>query len=118
MNKKLQVLKYLFADLASACIAWTLFYVFRKQYIESVKYGKPIHNEFDQHFWFGLLFVASFWILIYYLTGTYRNIYRKSRLKETGQTFMISVIGVLVLFFALLLDDEIISYRNYYQSIL
>lgn len=118
MNKKLQVLKYLFADLASACFAWTFFYVFRKQYIETAKYGKEVPLEFDTQFWIGLLFVSMFWILIYYLTGTYRNIYRKSRLKETGQTFLISVIGVLILFFALLLDDEIVSYRNYYQSIL
>lgn len=118
MNKKLQVLKYLIADLASACLAWSLFYAFRKQYIETAKFGKEIPLEFDSHFWKGLLFVSFFWLLLYYLTGTYRNIYRKSRLKETGQTFLITVIGVLILFFALLLDDEIISYRNYYQSIL
>jgi exopolysaccharide biosynthesis polyprenyl glycosylphosphotransferase len=118
MNKKLQVAKYLITDLACASVAWTLFYIFRKQYIEAVKFGKEVPADFDRHFWYGLIAVVSFWFLCYVMTGTYRNIYRKSRLKETGQTFIISVIGVLILFFALLLDDEIISYRNYYQSIL
>ena len=120
MNKKLQVFKYLLADLASACSAWTFFYVFRKQYIETEKYGKEVPLEFDTQFWTGLLFVSLFWILIYYLTGTYRNIYRKSRLKETGQIFLISVIGVLILFFALLLGAippilwgvQLLAYQN------
>lgn len=118
MNKKLQALKYLTADITSASISWSLFYIFRKLYIESEKFGKPVPVVFDSQFYSGLLFVVGFWILIYYLTGTYRDIYRKSRLKETGQTFIISIIGVLILFFTLLLDDEIITYRNYYQSVL
>src|SRR5882762_7541477 len=109
MNKKLQVLKYLFADIISATAAWSLFYVFRKLYIETEKFGKPIPLEFDDQFWFGLFFIPLFWLSIYYLTGTYKDIYRKSRLKEISQTLVISVIGVLIIFFTLLLDDEILS---------
>jgi exopolysaccharide biosynthesis polyprenyl glycosylphosphotransferase len=117
MNKKLQTLKYLITDAFCASAAWTLFYIFRKLYIETEKFG-TVPLIFDRHFWSGLAFVVGFWLLIYYLTGTYRNIYRKSRLKETGQTFLISMIGVLILFFTLILDDEVVSYRSYYQSIL
>ena len=118
MNKKLQVLKYLIADIISATAAWSLFYIFRKLYIETEKFGKPIPVVFDTQFYWGLLFVPLFWLLLYYLTGTYKNIYRKSRLKEAGQTLQISVISVLILFFALLLDDEVDTYKSYYQSIL
>lgn len=118
MNKKLQVLKYLFFDTLAATIAWSLFYIFRKLYIESEKFGKAIPIELDKKFWIGLIFIPLFWLLIYYLTGIYKNIYRKSRLKELGQTFITSVIGVLILFFTLLLDDEIFSYKNYYETIL
>ena len=73
---------------------------------------------FDEKFFWVLLFIPLFWILIYYLTGVYKNIYRKSRLKEVGQTLLISIIGVLVIFFTLLLDDQVKSYKDYYQSIL
>ncbi|MBA3705327.1 MAG: sugar transferase [Bacteroidetes bacterium] len=116
MNKKLQVLKYLIADLVSAVAAWSLFYAFRKLYIETEKFGQPIPLVFDAQFHWGLVFVPLFWLLIYYLTGTYKDVYRKSRLKEIGQTMFISIIGVLILFFALLLDDEIGSYKSYYQT--
>ena len=118
MNKKLQVLKYLVADLSSAVIAWTLFYIFRKLYIEPEKFGKPIPVVFEEQFFWSLLLIPAFWILIYSFTGSYKNIYRKSRLKEIGQTLLFSLIGVIIIFFAFLLDDEIVSYKTYYQSII
>lgn len=118
MNKKLQVLKYLIADYLSATSAWTLFYVFRKLYIETEKFGKDIPVTFDKQFYLGLLLIPLLWIITYYFTGTYKNIFRRSRLKEAGQTLLFSIIGVLIIFFALLLDDEVVSYKNYYQSIL
>lgn len=118
MNKRLQVLKYLIADFSSAVLAWTLFYIFRKLYIEPEKFGKAVPVTFEDQFYWGLLLIPSCWILIYSFTGSYKNIYKKSRLKEVGQTLLFSVIGVIIIFFALLLDDEIVSYKNYYQSIL
>jgi exopolysaccharide biosynthesis polyprenyl glycosylphosphotransferase len=50
--------------------------------------------------------------------GTYTKIYRKSRLKELGQTFFITLIGVTFIFFVLILDDQIATYHSYYQSVL
>jgi exopolysaccharide biosynthesis polyprenyl glycosylphosphotransferase len=117
MNKKLQVLKYIFADVFSAVVAWTLFYSFRKLYIESEKFGTAIPVIFDNRFFRGLIIISIFWLFLYILTGTYKNIYRKSRLREVGQTLLITIIGVIILFFILLLDDAIQSYRNYYQSV-
>ncbi|MCE3279539.1 MAG: glycosyl transferase, partial [Bacteroidetes bacterium] len=117
MNKSLQVLKYILADIISAAAAWTLFYSFRKLYIESGKYGTAIPVIFDKQFFSGLIIVLIFWLFLYVLTGTYKNIYRKSRLREVGQTLLITIIGVIILFFLLLLDDEIQSYRSYYQSV-
>ena len=118
MNKRLQVFKYLIADFLSATAAWTLFYIFRKLYIETEKFGKPIPITFDKHFFYGLASIPLLWIVSYYFTGTYKNIFRKSRLKEAGQTLLLSIIGVLIIFFVLLLDDEVVSYKNYYHSVL
>jgi exopolysaccharide biosynthesis polyprenyl glycosylphosphotransferase len=118
MNKNLQVFKYLFADISAAMLAWAIFFSFRKLYIETAKFGMPVPLVYDRQYYWGLLFIPLFWILMYYLTGTYKDIYRKSRLKEIGQTLLLSIIGVLFIFFAILLDDQIGSYKNYYQSII
>ena len=116
MNKKLQVFKYILLDVASASIAWTLFFLFRKKYIEPLKFGYDIPIEFDDNFYYALLIIPVYWIVLYFAVGTYKNIYRKSRLKEFGQTLLISFIGTLILFFVLLLDDEVASYKQYYKS--
>src|ERR1043165_9263055 len=104
MNKRLQTFKFIFSDWLSAGLAWTLFYIYRKLVIESAKYGiTGIH--FDQKFVFGVLMIPVCWVILYAMVGSYRNVYRKSRLAEVGQTLLMSLIGVLIIFFTLLLDD-------------
>jgi len=103
------------ADLLSATIAWGIFYFYRKAQIESVLFGY-IPFQPDDNFFLGITLLPILWVIVYALMGTYNDIYRKSRLKEFGQTFIISIIGCLIIFFTLLLDDTIISYKSYYSS--
>src|SRR4030066_2114532 len=111
-RKSLQILKHIFADIITAAAAWVSFYIFRKVYIESVKFGKDIPIEFGKEFYFGLILIPVFWFFLYASAGAYKDVFRKSRLKEFSQTFFISLIGVIVIFFALILDDEIITYKS------
>lgn len=115
MNKPLQVIKYIFFDLLAAALAWTGFFVYRKAVIEPQRFGIDIPIEFTPRFYLGLIFIPVFWLTIYYITGFYKNIFRRSRLIELGQTFFVSVSGVIIIFFTLILDDFINSYKNYYQ---
>ncbi len=118
MNHKKQVAKYLISDFLSAGSSWTLFYIFRKVYIETKKIGYPIPVEFDHSYFLGLAILPLLWLLLYYATGYYKDVFRKSRLSELGQTISTTFIGVLLIFFALILDDTIIVYTNYYLSFL
>lgn len=118
MNRKLQVVKYLIADWVSASSAWVTLFVFRKKVIESGKYGFDVPVVFDDNFFMGLLLVPAFWIAFYALTGQYRAIYRRYRLKEISQIAWSSVVGIIPLFLLLILNDEIRSYHDYYQSLL
>lgn len=118
MDKRWQILKYVCADFLSASLAWALFYLYRKLFIESFKYGYDVSIQADHKFILGITIIPVLWILMYAIIGSYSNIYRKSRLKEIGQTLYISVLGVLVIFFSLLLDDTIVSYRSYYSTFL
>jgi exopolysaccharide biosynthesis polyprenyl glycosylphosphotransferase len=119
MNKKQYYVGLsLFFDYISAIAAWCIFYFFRKQNIESIKFGKEIPFELNDSFYLGLLLIPIFWVLLYTISGAYKNVLRKSRLKELGQTLLATLIGVIVLFFTLLLDDEIYSYKNYYKLFL
>lgn len=115
MNKRLQSAKYFIADWLSAAAAWTSFYAYRKYYIDSEKFGSP-EIVFDSNFYTGVVIIPIGWMVFYLLIGAYNNPFRKSRLNELTQTFLVSLIGVTVLFFDLILDDQIIGYKNYYRS--
>ncbi len=117
MNKNLHTAKYVFSDILSASLAWILFSYFRKLYIESAKFGYTVQLNFNSGFFISILVIVCFWLILYAFSGYYYDIYRKSRVQELYQTFVISIIGVIILFFALLLDDLVSSYTDYYYSV-
>lgn len=114
----LQVIKYLTLDYFSALVAWFLLFVYRKKIIISDITNIDIVAAGEDTMIMGLIFIPVSWLLLYYISGEYNKIYHKSRLKEFGHTLFISVIGVLMLFFAFMLDDDIITYKTYYTSFL
>lgn len=118
MNRRLQVTKYAILDWLAALLAWSLFYFFRKQW-EVPDLIHHIDLIFDdRQFWLGIIMVPFMWLMLYVMIGAYRRIYRKARLKELGQTIIITLIGVTIIFFVLILDDLIVTYKSYYQSFL
>jgi exopolysaccharide biosynthesis polyprenyl glycosylphosphotransferase len=96
-------------DLLTASSSWALFFYIRQVQIE----GKAFHA--DENFWLGILFLPFFWLLFYMLQGTYHEIRRLFRLKVLNLSLAASFFGTIVLFFTLLLDDQVRSYQNYYQ---
>ncbi len=118
MNRKRQALKYLCFDFFGAALAWLSFFLYRKIYLESSKYGYKIDIDLDYKFYSGLVFVPLFWVFLYYISGYYKDLYRKSRLKELSGTLLSSIVGCIFIFFVLLLDDVITSYKDYYNSLL
>ncbi len=115
MHKNLQVARYLVLDIIAVLISWTLFYSYRKLYIEPLKFGYDIPLEFTRQFYLALIIIPAFWVTLYYISGQYSNIYRKSRLLELGKTVITSIAGVTVIFFLLLLNDWVSDYRKYYN---
>ena len=68
----------------------------------------------DKNFWIGIIVIPICWIILHLMAGAYRNVYSKSRVRELGQTFLTTLIGAIVLFFAIILDDYITNYKIYY----
>lgn len=102
---------FVFIDWLCAVIAWVLFYYLRKVYIEEVDFS------IGESFYWGVTLIPIIWLILYHLQGTYYNIKRLYRFKVFNLTFSSTAIGSVIIFFALLLDDEISSYQLYYKSI-
>lgn len=116
--KRRQTIKYLVCDILSAMLAWAALFLFRKAVLEQVGF-EDVNMVFrDNNFWLGLAIVPIGWLLLYAFMGAYRDVLRKARLKELIETLLATFIGVVILFFALLIDDNVATYRNYYASFL
>ena len=111
-------LPFIGVDFVAAMIAWATFFAYRKVFIESEKFGYDIPVEFDTKFYLSLFAVPLCWIILYTLSSAYLDVWRKSRIKEISRTFSVTLLGVVILFFGLLLDDEVSSYSVYYKTIL
>ena len=118
--KKNRLLPYVygFVDWILSAVSWTLFYYFRKTYeVVNANMWQRFSIAFhDNSFWLAMAFIPIAWVVLYGVTGAYQSVYSKSRVKELSQTFFITLLGVTVLFFVAILDDQIETYKTYYQS--
>jgi exopolysaccharide biosynthesis polyprenyl glycosylphosphotransferase len=118
MKLRKHTIPFILIDFVAAMISWFTFFTYRKVFVEPDKFGYDIPFEANSHLYLGLLVVPLYWVLLYALSGAYIDVWRKSRIKEISRTFSITVMGVVILFFTLLLDDEVKSYEVYYKTIL
>ncbi|HEY6955573.1 MAG TPA: hypothetical protein VI385_10030, partial [Flavisolibacter sp.] len=109
MKKYIHPSWYAVADYVTASIAWMIFFFLRKTLLH-----QPWQT--DEHFWLGILIIPAGWLLLFALIGSYNSLYKKSRLKEFTTTFVCTLIGCIVLFFLLLLDDVRDDYEYYYTA--
>jgi len=95
------ILPTIFADLIAHGIAWYLFYLvkFKLDWFDASATIEP-----------AMIFMPAFilgvyWVLVFALFGMYKNLFIISRLDEVIRTAKISVIGTLILFFFLFIDQ-------------
>lgn len=112
-NNNTRIFKLL--DWLTALLAWLVFFIFRKSYVDNYPI-EFVQLVSDRNFILGLLILPVFWVLWYGFTGQYHKAYRQSRLKTIFRSFWQSLLGVLAIFFILLLDDKVNSYINYYAT--
>ncbi len=114
INKRRQTFVYVLWDWFAAVVTWSIFFCFRKT-MEPVNAFADFSVVYeDKNYWIGIIVIPLAWLFLYLLAGSYRNVYFKSRVRELGQTLLVTLIGAIVLFFALILDDNITNYKVYY----
>lgn len=118
LSEKTQVLRYLIFDIFAAWLAYSALYIYRKIVIEPYIFEIEATLQFDRTYFFASIAIPLFWCFSYLLVGLYRDIFRISRLKESILVFNSTLLGSIVIFFSIILDDYVSSYRIYYQLFL
>ncbi|MBI1837270.1 MAG: sugar transferase [Flavobacteriia bacterium] len=111
MKKNILTTSFILIDWLVSMFSWGIFFYLRKTVIEKEVFS------INKTFYLGVIFVSAIWLFIYLLQGTYHDVRRLYRLKIFSLTFISSLFGTMILFFLLLLDDEIANYKVYYKSL-
>ena len=108
---------YILLDLASGATAYLALHLVRKLVVEPKRFGVELPLEFNEKFWLATLLTSGLYVLISALGGTYRDLTRKSRLKQAFNTFSATLVTSVALFFLIFLDDYIKFYSQYYTTL-
>ncbi len=112
LERRLLFTRFILLDWLVSVIAWIVFYMERKELL----------NEHQESIGFLLLVNAAiiglFWVVLLALTGFYNDIFSKSRIREVFRLIPVVLVGVVLIFLALLLDDEgVTRYTEYYKTL-
>ena len=117
MNNKLQIFKYIFFDLLGSFVAWFLFNIFRFHTVGYLTIGDLKSFLLYGTVIEGQVICPFLWISFFYLSGYYNKPYLKSRFEELKTTFSSIVVGSLIFFFAIILDDMPMISSDYFELI-
>lgn len=109
---------YAVSDYVAAALAWAIAFFIRKHLsgFELNIDAELLHNTKLQ---VSIFFIPCGWLMLFMLLGSYhQSLYTKSHLLEFTVTFISTLVGCLVLFFLLVLDDKEASSPYYYKAFL
>ena len=115
-TKPIHIAWYVFSDFLMASLAWGIMYFLRKYFL-GLTVSEDGELAIDDNFWLGITLVPLGWVILYTLVGSYRSLYKKSKLQEITTVFICSLIGTAFLYFTIILNDiqdDNKSYKYYY----
>jgi len=98
MSNRREILVLFITDLITVSAGWTLYFMFR---ISSGLFDLSAEPDF----WAPMVAVSVFWLLLFFVVGLYRPWYAASRFDELALLFKTVLVGSMILFFAVFLDD-------------
>lgn len=118
ISEKLQRQKYVLADFVTANVAWFTYNCFRFQ-LGGVRGYSTIKSFLTSDMIIiGQIVLPLMMMGVYYLSGYYNEVFRKSRLSELVITLKTSLINTLLAFFVALINDMMYDNRSFNYEII
>lgn len=114
--KPSQLYRYVLSDLAASIITWWIFTWYRRNKLHESHTGlwEMIHDAFFQA---SVIVIPIVWVCFFLIAGFYRqSLYKRSRLNELTSTFIACLIGCLLIFFSVILNDRALAYTYFYNT--
>ncbi len=93
-------------DYLTAMIAWLIFWAYRYHWLGKSSFFQAWEQWQMRDFVSSLILIPGGWLFLYLLSGTYFDLYRKSRLHEINRTLISCIIGSVIVSLAVFADDS------------
>ena len=117
-QQKIPITWYVISDYIAAAVAWVVAFFIRKKLtgFSLNVVGELWHNTL---FLISIFVIPLGWLVLFLLAGSYhKSLYTRSRISEFTVTLLCTLLGSLVLFFILVLDDKQVNYSYYSKAFL
>lgn len=104
-HKKNAIRQLAALDYLGAALAWFCFWVYRQHFLTGANYLACLKNFHPRDYFNVLIVVPLGWLFVYLLSGTYFDLYRKSRLNEINRTLISCIIGCITVSIIVFGDD-------------
>lgn len=118
MQRKKQRRKYIIADLLMSALGLGLFYFYRRYFVDTQTYSEVPSPFVEPKFYIELVAFPLYWLFVFYISGYYERMFHKSRISEFFQTLISVIAGSIILFFTIILNDGVATYKSYYSILL
>jgi polysaccharide biosynthesis protein PslA len=94
--KKRAIRQLVLLDYAAAALAWFTLWLYRQHMLTGYDYVDTLQLFHTRDYLITLVYIPLGWLFAYLMSGTYFDLYRKSRLNEINRTLISCIIACIV----------------------
>lgn len=104
-SKRRAVRQLIVLDYCAALAAWLVFWGYRYRSLGKAGFWDSWQLMHPKDWLFALIIIPGSWLLLYLLSGTYFDLYRKSRLNEVNRTLISCILGSILVSLLVFAND-------------
>lgn len=104
-HKRNAIRKLVLVDYLTAIVAWVVFWLYRQYLLGNTQFNSTIDLFQARDYLMSLILIPGGWLFLYMLSGTYFDLYRKSRLNEINRTLISSILGCTIIALFIFAND-------------
>lgn len=104
-TKKKAIKRLVVSDYLSALAAWLLFWGYRHYLLGDFDFWGSWEIFGIRDYLMSIVVIPGGWLLLYMLSGTYFDLYRKSRLDEINRTLISCILGSIIVSLSIFAND-------------
>ncbi len=104
-TKRIAIRQMILLDYIAAALSWFTFWMYRQHLLYKLDYLDTLHRFHTRDYIHTLVVIPFGWLFAYLMSGTYFDLYRKSRLNEINRTLISCILGCIVVSIIVFAND-------------